>query len=163
MALRFYSVTFENVTISNSSGDYDLFEITPASNKAVAFCGLVIGQNSIVADANEKMLRYSIIRVPATATSGSGGSAPTPRLISATGGAAGFTAETANGTVATTSGTLERLHSDQFNARAGLQFFPPPELWCEFVNGTFGVVRLEAGAGVDITGMSATLYVQESG
>ena len=70
-----------------------------------------LGNISEVGDAAAEGLRISIIRMTATVTSGSGGSAPTP--VHDNGQVtAGFTAECNNTTVATTSGSstvLEEL------------------------------------------------------
>jgi hypothetical protein len=156
---RIYTVEFENVSVTAAQ---DFFEISPATNKPCRIIGLTLEQGSDVGDAQEEMLRVSVVRVPATATSGSGGTAPTPRALDATNQAAGFTAEVNNTTVATTSGTLERLITRQFNIRTGLEMFLPPEMRPQFVNGTLGVVRLHA-APADALSMSGTLFVEEEG
>lgn len=157
--MRFYTVTFEAVAVTAAQ---DFFCIEPADDKPVSIAGVMLSQSSDVGDSAEEILRVTITRVPATFTSGSGGSSPTPRLISATGGAAGFTAEANNTTVATTDGTLQNLYAYQFNIRVGLELFLPPEFWPTFVQGTGGAVRL-AAAPSDSLKMSGTLLVVEHG
>ena len=156
---RLYTVTFEAVAVTAAQ---DFFCLEPADDKPVRILGVMLSQSSDVGDAAEEILRVTITRVPATFTSGSGGTTPTARLIDATGAAAGFTAEANNTTVATTSGTLENLLAYQFNIRTGLELFLPPELQPMFVQGTGGAVRL-AAAPTDSLTMSGTLFVEELG
>src|SRR5690242_16165892 len=94
---RVYTVTFQAVAITVSQ---DLFEITPADDKPVQFLGLFLAQNTDVGDAQDEILRWSVIR--GFTTSGSGGSAPTPRPTKRSDAAAGFAAEVNNTTKATT-------------------------------------------------------------
>lgn len=153
---RVYTVQFENVTVSAAQ---DFFEITPADDKPVKLKGLVLSQSSDVGDAAEELLRISIIR--GHATSGSGGTAPTPAPLDPVDTAAGFTAEANNTTIAST-GTAVTLHSEQFNIRSGYQIWWPPG--CEpraSQAQTTIVVRLLA-APADALSMSGTLYVEEA-
>jgi hypothetical protein len=103
-----------------------------------------------------------IKRIVATATSGSGGTAPTPRVVAATAQTVGFSAEVNNTTQATSSGTIEILDVDVFIVRAGLLWIPPERMGFEFVNGTLGVVDLPVAPADSLT-MSGTLYVVERG
>lgn len=154
---RMYSVEFENVAVSVAQ---DLFEITPADDKPCIVHGIYISQSSDVGDAEEEMLRVRIIR--GHATSGSGGSAPTPRPLNPTDPAAGFTAEANNTTIAS-AGTAVNLHSEAFNIRTGWQYIPTPEMRPEVTQGqTTLVVRLLA-APTDALSMSGTLYIEELG
>lgn len=156
---RIYSVTFDRVAVSAAQ---DLFEISPAANKACRLYGLKLGQSSDYGDTQDEGLTIRIKRVPTTATSGSGGSAPTPRTVAATSQAAGFTAETNNTTPATSSGTIELLDLDVFVVRAGTLWLPPERMGFEFVNGTLAIVDLPVGPADALT-MSGTLYVIEQG
>lgn len=156
---RIYTVAFENVAVTAAQ---DFFEIQPADDKPCRFKALLLNQYSDMGDSQEEGLRITIKRIVATATSGSGGTSPTPRLVTATGAAAGFTAEANNTTVATSSGTIELLLADTMNIRVGTQYWFPPELQFEFVQGVFGVVRLEA-APSDSLSTSGTLWVEEEG
>jgi hypothetical protein len=157
MAARIYTVEFEGTAVTAA---VDLFEITPADDKPLEVVGLFLAQSSDVGDAQDELLRYRVIR--GHATSGSGGSAPTPRPLDRSGAAAGFTAETLNTTIAST-GSPVNLHSDCFNVRAGLQLWLPDGCEWEVSQGdTCLVVRLMAAPADSLT-MSGTLYVREQG
>lgn len=155
---RVYSVVFGAVSVSAAQ---DFFEISPADDKPVEIIGLMLSQtgNSDVGDAQEELLRIQIIR--GHATSGSGGSAPTPRPMNPSDTAAGFTAEVNNTTVAST-GTAVTLHEDAFNVRAGYMCWWPAgsEPAATQANSTI-VVRTTAPA--DAITLSGTLYVREAG
>lgn len=156
---RTYTVVFDRVAVSAIQ---DLFEITPAANKPVDFVGLLLSQSSDFGDAQDEGLVIRIKRVPATATSGSGGTAPTPRSVAATAASVGFTAEANNTTQATSSGTIELLHVESWNVRAGQLWIPPERMCFEFINGTLGVIDLPV-IPTDVVTMSGTLYVVERG
>jgi hypothetical protein len=152
---RTYSVVFAGVAVTAAQ---DVFEITPADDRPVKIAGLFISQTSDVGDAQDEVLRYSIIR--GYTTSGSGGTAPTPQILDPRDSAAGFTAEVNNTTVANT-GTAVVLHEDAFNVRAGLALWFPPECQpaADQANTTI-VVRLN-NAPADSLTMNGTLYVVE--
>ncbi len=161
---RPYSVIFENVTITNSGGDQDLFELTPAAQKPVIITGLTldnVGGTADVGEAQEEMLRLAIIR--GHATSGSGGSAPTPQpLLSSGAAAAGFTAEVNNTTIAS-AGTGVTLAALGWNVRIPLREFWPEEICLgASLTNTLLVVRLLSTVADDIA-VSGTLYVVEMG
>lgn len=153
--MRIYSVSFENVAVTALQ---DFFEISPADDHPVVILAVYIDQFSDVGDTAEELLRYKIIR--GHATSGSGGSAATPRPLDPGDAAAGFAAEVNNTTIAST-GTAVDLHAGAFNIRAGLALIFPPELTpvANQGNGTI-VVRLIA-APADSLSMSGTIYVGE--
>lgn len=152
---RFYAVTFEGTAVT---AQVDFFEITPADDKPVKIWGLFLSQSSDVGDAAEEILRVKIIR--GHATSGSGGSAPTPAPLNPSDAAAGFGAETLNTTIAST-GTAVDLFADAFNIRSGLQhWFPPEALPVANQANTSVVVRLMAAPADSLT-MSGTLIVEE--
>ncbi len=154
---RKYSVSFEGTAVTVAA---DLFEITPADDKPCKIIGMTLAQSSDVGDAAEEILRFKMIR--GHATSGSGGSAPTPAPLGASGAAAGFTAETCNTTAAST-GTAVDLFADAFNIRSGYQIWFPPEAQPEVSQaGTTLVVRLMAAPADSLT-MSGTLFVEELG
>lgn len=111
-------------TLANAGGDADLMEITPADDKPVRLVGLKISQTSEVAEAQEEGLRIQIVRLPATVTSGSGGSAGTVGKTKRISGAASLTFEVNNTTLATTSGTIEVLEEFGWNERGS-----PLEMW----------------------------------
>jgi hypothetical protein len=156
---RVYTVVFDRVAVTAIQ---DLFEIQPAADKPVLFAGLKLSQSSDFGDAQDEGLTVRVKRVVATATSGSGGTSPTPRTTMKSQSAAGFTAEVNNTTQATSSGTIEILDVDVFIVRAGLLWIPPERMAFEFVNGVFGVIDLPVAPADSIT-MSGTLYVVERG
>jgi hypothetical protein len=152
---RVYTVEFENVAVTAAQ---DFFEISPADDHPVALLGVMIDQHSDVGDAAEEMLRYRIIR--GHTSSGSGGSAATPRPLDPGDAAASFSAEVNNTTIAS-AGTAVNLHSGAFNIRGGLALFWPPEMVPMANQGnTTIVVRLLANP-TDSLSMSGTLYVAE--
>lgn len=154
-----YSVSFTKTTIAAASGDYDLFEIDPAAEKPVEIIGLYLGQKTELGDAAEEQVRWSIVRLNGTLTSGSG-TAATPRPLDPNDGAASFGAETIGATPATGTGTTETLHEDTYNIRAGLPFIFPPDMRPKANGNQLIVVRLlEALA--DDADMTGTLYVKE--
>lgn len=155
---RVYSVVFGAVSVSAAQ---DFFEISPADDKPVEIVGLMLAQTGVadVGDANEELLRIQIIR--GHSTSGSGGSAATPRPMNPSDTAAGFAAEVNNTTVAS-AGTGVTLHEDAFNVRAGYMNWWPEGMGpaATQANGTI-VVRTTAPA--DAITLSGTLYVREAG
>lgn len=154
---RIYTVEFEGTAVT---AQVDFFEISPADDKPIEIVGLFLSQSSDVGDAQDELLRYRVIR--GHATSGSGGSAPTPRPLNRSDAAAGFASEVLNTTIAST-GTPLNLHSDTFNVRAGLQLWLPDGCeWEASQADTTIVVRLMAAPADSLT-MSGTLYVREQG
>jgi hypothetical protein len=149
--MRIYTVTFSAGVIP-ATNSLDLFEITPASNKPVAFLGADAG------DAQEELLGITVVR--GHITSGSGGSAPTPVPLNPNSAAAGFTAETLNTTLAS-GGTAAVVAAFGWNIRVPLREFWPQELWpvASAANTTM-VVRLATG-GADTITANGTLYVAE--
>lgn len=154
MTTKVYTVVFSAVSVSAAQ---DLFEITPASNKPVEIVGIELGQTSDSGDAQDEQLQLSIIR--GHTTSGSGGTAPTPQPLEPNDGAAGFTAEVNNTTVATT-GTTATLWTTAWNVRAGyINWFPEYVRPTATSGNTTILVRMTAPA--DAITMSGTLYVAE--
>lgn len=151
---RLYSVVFSAVAVSAAQ---DLFEITPADDKPVRIRGIELGQTSDSGDAQDEQLQISIIR--GHTTSGSGGTAPTPTPVDPADGAAGFTAEVNNTTIASV-GTTTTLHTTAWNVRAGyVNWFPLDCCPRASQANTTIVVRTTAPA--DAVTMSGTLWVEE--
>jgi hypothetical protein len=163
MAGRQYTVIFDNVAVTAAA---DFFELNPAADKPIQLIGLDIGQTNRVGDANEDLLRWSIIRMSGgTLTSGSGGTAPTPQALNPTDTAAGFTSEVNNTTQASTTGTTSTQWASTFNTRIGLLWTPTPEQYVMAVDsaGTGAlIVRLLEAPGASTT-FSGTAVVQELG
>lgn len=158
---RIYTVVHQG-TITNAGGDVDLCELLPADDKPIKLRGLILSQISEVGDAAEEGLRISIMRLPATVTSGSGGSSPTPVPIDSADAAAGFTAETGNTTVGTTSGTAVTLAEFGWNLRNSPyeMWFPDAPYSPKAKQGEALVVRQQTTAADDYTGCF-TFFVEE--
>lgn len=151
---RVYAVTFSAVAVAAAQ---DLFEITPASNRPIEIVGIELGQTSDSGDAQDEQLQISIIR--GHTSSGSGGSAPTPAILSPLNTASGFTAEANNTTIAS-GGSTVTLHVGAWNVRAGyINWFPEECRPSATSTNTTLVVRQTAPA--DSITMSGTLYVRE--
>lgn len=154
---RIYTVSFTQVAITTA---VDLFELTPADDKPIEILGLFFGQSTDVGDAAAEQIPYRVIR--GHTTSGSGGTAPTPRPLNRSGVAAGFAAEVCN-TTAATLGTAVDLHADVINIQAGEKMWLPEGCeWEASQADTTLVVRLAAAPADSIT-CSGTLYVREQG
>lgn len=158
---RIYQVVFQG-TITNAGGDQDLIEILPADDKPCRLRGFSLGQTSEVADAAEEGLRISVIRMPATVTSGSGGSTPTIQTVDSADAAAGFSCEVNNTTVATTSGTAAILNEFAWNIRnSPFDFWYPDERFAPLAKQGEGLfVRLQTTPADDFSGCF-TFWVEE--
>ena len=121
---RVYTIT-ATATITAAQTDVDLVEISPADDEPVRLIGYILGQTSEIGDAQEEGIRVSVIRLPATVTSGSGGNAtPQSQVLDSADVAADFASETMNTTVATTSGTAVTVDDCAWNLRGS-----PLERW----------------------------------
>lgn len=150
-----YTINVASIAVT---GSVDLFEITPADDRALSVHALFVGQTSDVGDAAEEILQYQVIR-GYTAT-GSGGTAPTPRSLKRNSQTASFTAKALNQVLAS-GGTPHIIHADTFNIRVGLPLILPPEMRWEVTQGdTLLVVRLISVPADALTAV-ATLYVEE--
>lgn len=155
---RLYIVNFENVAVSASQ---DLLELTPADDKPVAVIGYEIdnvGGTADAGDAQEEFIRAEW--VTGHATSGSGGSAPTPRPVDPNDAAAGFTAEVNNTTIAS-AGTAVVRYAFGVGVRVPGPIWLPQEAWlhCSQAD-TLGCFRLLA-APADSINMSGSFWVLE--
>lgn len=157
MSGRIYTVT---IAATAATAAVDLFEFTPADDKPIEVIGLFIGQSSDYGDSEAEGLAYSVLR--GHTTSGSGGSAPTPRPTGRGTAAASFTAEVLNTTIAS-AGTAVTLHAASFNVQVGEALWLPEGCgWEASQADTTLVIRL-AGAPTDSLTVSATAYVREIG
>ena len=138
----------------------DLVEITPATNKPVIIRGLSIGQTTDTGDAQEEII--SLVWVRGHTTSGSGGSAPTPRPKNPSDAAAGFTCETFN-TTAASAGTTVNLPRHAWNVRVGLERPYTPEEAPEASAANTTLVLRMAAAPADSLTISGYVVVEELG
>lgn len=158
---RIYTVVFQG-TVTAAGADTDWLELLAADDKPLRLRGLKFGQISEVGDTAEEGLRISIIRLPATVTSGSGGSAATPAAIDANEPAAGFSAEVNNTTVATTSGTALILEEFGWNNRNSPMemWWPDPQFAPQVKQAEALVIRQQTTLADDMT-FCLTAYVEE--
>lgn len=157
---RAYVVEFHAVTVS---AQQDLFYIKPAADKPCVIEMVkiaVVGGTADAGDAQEELLRVELIRVPATVTVGSGGSAMTPNPLATNDAAAGFTARVNDTTVATTSGTNLNLDSDGINSRQPYIYLPLPEHRPMVANAQAIVCRLVTTPN-DALSVNGTMIVRE--
>lgn len=156
MSRGVYTVTFDQQTIAASSGDYDLFELTAASNKPIEVVALKLDNKSEVGDSAEEMVAWAIVR--GNTTTGNG-SSTTPRPLDPSDGAASFTAETVGSTPAS-SGTAVNLVVGCFNVRAGLYEVYPEAMRPKTAGTDLLCVRLMTAL-VDDATLSGTVWVKE--
>lgn len=158
MSARFYTVVFENVSVSASQ---DFFEISPADDKPVALLGLTldnVGGTADAGDAQEELVRLLVRR--GHTSSGSGGSAPTPGALNPNDTAAGFATEV-NNTVIASAGSTVDLWAGGWNIRVPLREFWPQELWPQAAQGNTTIVVRLLSTPADAISISGTLYVAE--
>jgi hypothetical protein len=160
MSGRIYTVSFAG-TVTAAGGDTDLLELTPADDKPCKLRGLLLSQSSEVGDAQEEGLRISVIRLPATVTSGNG-TATTGQPAHDLDVAAGFAAETNGTTVATTSGTAVTLVELAWNERMSPYelWFPDPDFAPTVRQASALVVRMQTTLADDAS-FACTFWVEE--
>lgn len=119
MSGRIYTMSFQGVTLSAVQ---DMLAVYAGSTKIFAVLSVNIGQVTGTSVANQRVrLRY----LPATVTSGSGGSAGTLKPFVAGDAAATITGRINDTTQATTGGTAVDLWDDQWNIINGFIWVPP--------------------------------------
>lgn len=157
---RIYAVTFKAVAVT---AQQDFFYLKPAADKPIFIEQIkiaVVGGNADAGDAQEELLEVETLRLPATVTAGSGGTAPTPVPKSTNDAAAGFTARVNDTTKATTSGTAAQLDEDGLNSRIPYLYIPLPEHVDSIANALAIVCRLNTTP-VDSILMQGTALVRE--
>lgn len=153
-----YSVSFENSTYTNADGDRDLFYLAPADDRGIRILGLFIANvGADVGDAEEEMIRLSVIRGHTTV--GSGGAAATPRPMSARYAAAGATARVNDTTIAS-SGTTVTLHADGWNIRSPYGLILPDAMQWRCDQGQTSIVVRAHTTPADDISISGTLYFE---
>src|SRR5215218_4366780 len=103
---RQYTVEFEGTAVTTA---VDLWELDAAAEKPIEVIGWFISQSTELGDAQEEQIRYRWVR--GNTTSGSGGTATTPRPCDLDAPAAGFVAEACN-TTAASAGTAINVFSN---------------------------------------------------
>lgn len=151
-----YTVSFDQQTVANASGDYDLFELLAADDKPIEIVALKLDVKSEVGDAAEEQIAYAIVR--GNTTTGNGTST-TPRPLDSADQAASFTAEVLATTPAS-AGTAVNLVLGTFNLRMGLLELYPELMRPATRAADLLCVRLLTAVTDDVT-MSGTLWVRE--
>lgn len=134
---RIYTI---RVTPTAVSAALDFLEIAPATNKPVIIHKVVISPT--VSETNQQV-QATVRTLPATLTSGSGGSTPSTNKKNEHDAAAGFTAEAFNTTRATTSGTAAYHADEGFPSQGGFEYLPDVSERPIIKNGEAFVVGIE--------------------
>ena len=138
----------------------DLIEITPADDKPIRVLGFNLGQTTDTGDAAEEII--SLVWVRGHTTSGSGGSAPTPRPCDPSDAAAGFTVEVFN-TTAASAGTGVNLARHAWNVRVPIERpYTPEESFGANQGNTTLVLRMAAAPADSLT-ISGSVLIEELG
>lgn len=157
---RAYTVPF---AATAATAKQDLLYLKPAADKPISVESIELaasGGTADAGDAQEELLDLRLIRLPATVTVGSGGTAPTPTPNSPNDAAAGFTARVNDTTVATTSGTALTVLASGWNNRVPGIWLPAPEHRWLCANAQAVVFRLET-APADSLLLSGVAIVRE--
>jgi hypothetical protein len=151
---RVYSVNFDGVSVSAVQ---DLIGVYAGASMAFEVHSITLGQITATAVGN---LRIALKRLPATVTSGSGGSAVTPQKTNYGDAAATVTARSNDTTVATSSGAVSVVKPDVYNVINGYQWIFPHEDRPIFQPSQACILSLETAPGSAET-MSAELVIAE--
>jgi hypothetical protein len=151
-----YAANFSAQAITTAT---DLFEITPAADRAVIVFGIQLGQTTDLQDAAEEVLMIGVYR---DATAGSGGTAATEYGYTNAAISNDPAAEVRMLGTASTGGTL--IDIIPWNIRIPLMWYPIPEMRPKFTNlaaeGPVSTFRLIAAPADSIT-VSGVLYWAE--
>jgi hypothetical protein len=152
---RMYAVTASKKAETVS---VDLFDIAPATQKAIEIVGLFIGQSSDFGDAQAEIIPYQVVR--GNTTVGSGGAAAEIVPIDPNDPAASFTARAMDTTVAK-EGTQVQLHASQFNVAVGEALWLPEGCGWRCSNTQTRICVRVLNPPADELQMNCTLYVKE--
>lgn len=154
---RVYTVEFDALAIAATTTD--ILELDAAAEKPIKVLGWCIGQSTDFGDAQAEGLRYRWVR--GNTTSGSGGTATTPRPLNITDVAAGFTCEAGN-TTAASAGTAVNLATVPWTIGMDQWVWLPDR--CELdTSGTALLVMRLVAAPTDSVTLSGTVWVMEEG
>ena len=115
---RIYTVRVAPTAVSAA---LDFLEIRPAAEKPVVLHKVVISPTT---DETNQQIQVTVRTLPATLTSGSGGSTPTIHAKSTLDTAASFAVEAFNTTRASTSGTADYHANEGFPSQGGFEYLP---------------------------------------
>lgn len=152
---RMYVTHFKEIAVTAVQ---DLFEILAATGKPIDIHGFCLSQRTETGDTQEEGLTIVTNR-GVGATSGSGGSTHTPATVDVADPAAGATVEINNTTIMS-AGTITQLEVYEWNVRAPLMQWYPPECRPHIVAGDRWTLELETAPADSIT-MSGTVWFEE--
>lgn len=151
-----YEISIDGV--ASPAAEFDAFEYTCPADCIAIIHRCMVGQSSDYGDAAAEGVMARLIT--GHATSGSGGSAATPRPLQTGFAAAGGAAETMNTTIAST-GTPLTKHAEAWNGQIGMDYRPTPEERITLSPSERVVVRVSAPA--DALTIVGSLVVEERG
>lgn len=154
---RIYTVDLTPTAVTVAA---DLIEITPADDKPVRVLSVNLHQTTELGDAAEEQI--SLVWVRGHTTSGSGGSATTPRPGNQNDAAAGATVETFN-TTAASAGTTVNLNRHGWNVRGPLERPYTPEEAPEASQANTTLVLRMAAAPADSVTIGGSVVFEELG
>ena len=157
---RVYTVSIDNVTVTNAGGDSDILELTLGDDRPVEIMGWHFVVTSETGDAAEEFIRYKLIS--GYATSGSTPEAtPTARAADTSmATAATTTAEVENATVASAGTPIDHF-SGGFNVRSGEWVLLPKEFRFKFDQSDVLVVFRLMNTFADDVSISGTVWFEE--
>ncbi len=151
---RMYTAQCNNITVTAVQ---DILAAYAGTARIIRVHGVQLGANG---QTNVGNYRIRLVRLPATVTPGSGGSAPTPQPVNPNDAAASFTARANDTSQATTSGTAAVIFSDEFNPINGYYWQPPfKEAAPEATLSQAFSLSLDSVAGT--LNVNATMWVEE--
>lgn len=145
MAGRLYTISIADVAVSAAQ---DLINITATANMAFKLWRIELGQKTLT---NWEARGILVRRFPATVSAGSGGSAATPRPMSAGDPAATVTARINDTTPMTTSGTAVNLFARDWEFLNGFIWVPMPDERPVFGPSTGMSINLPTGPSASMT------------
>jgi len=153
--MEIFTVVCENVAVTAAQ---DVIAAYAASTKKLQLLGVELSANGQTTVGNYPIrLRY----LPASVTSGSGGSAATPRNVNPDGASASFTARINDTTHATTGGTASDYVASQFNPINGYYWQPPVSVGDEPKADLSGALVLSLDSVTGTLNISATMWLRE--
>jgi hypothetical protein len=143
---RIYTIRVAPTAVSAA---LDFLEIRPAAEKPVIVHKVVI---SPTASETNQQVEATVRTLPATLTSGSGGSTPVIGKKAESNAAAGFAVEAFNTTRATSSGTVAYHADEGFPSQGGFEYLPDISERPIVKNGEAFVVGIEESLGGALVG-----------
>jgi hypothetical protein len=162
---RKYTARVSGVTVPATNA-FDVFELLAPSTSTVKIKEIVAGISGTAdfGDAQAEGLDMQFLR-GIGATSGSGGSTPTPQPHETGDAAADVTVEASNTTVAVAGGgSLTAVRDEPWNVQMGFRYTPPDGLEFTLSPGERFVCRIPTGPSDELTtSFHASITFEETG